>query len=110
MTIEEIKKTSEYRKIKKSLLDQLKRRDCDTPYYRSLVQDYMSMYATKEMAVQDVEERGNIIHYTGTGGSELTKKNESSELIIKLNAQMLKLLDTLGIKPQSEVASIYERL
>lgn len=110
MNVEDVEKTKEYKKIKRSLMKQIKNMGCDTPHFISLAEDYMHMYAVKEIAIQDVKDRGNIIHYIGSNGGKMTKKNDSTEQIIKMNTQMIKILDLLGIKPGNGVVADEEEL
>ena len=40
-----------------------------------------------------------MVTYDNGGGQKGTKKNDSIDQRIKVNGQMLKILDSLGIKP-----------
>ncbi len=88
-----------YAEIKKDLLDQLDRNGTVGEYYIDLVNDYMDMWATKSLLVDDIQYRGVNVKYDNGGGQKGIKKNDSIELRIKVNVQMLKLLNELGIKP-----------
>lgn len=85
--------------IKKDLLDQLDRNKTIGEYYIDLVNDYMDMWVTKCLLVDDIQRRGVNVKYDNGGGQKGMKKNDSVEQRIKINAQMLKLLSELGIKP-----------
>lgn len=98
---ERIKRTKEYRQIRDSLIDQLERSGNDTPYFLNLVEDYMSMYVNKELCKNDISERGLNITSVGSTGQLVTKKNDSIDTSLKINQQMIKLLDMLGIKPET---------
>lgn len=97
--IERIRRTKAYKKIKKDLLDQLKRSGNLTEYYIDLVEDYMKMYIVKELANKDIENRGTSVEYNNGGGQKGWKKNDSVDQLLKTNQQMIKLLDMLGISP-----------
>jgi hypothetical protein len=99
--VEKIKRKKEYRTIRNSLVDQLQRAGNDRPHFLNMVEDYMSMYVTKELCKIDIEERGITITSTGSAGQKVTKKNDSADLLLKTNQQMIKLLDMLGIKPDA---------
>lgn len=99
MRIEEIIASDLYRDIRQDLLDQLERNGTVGRYYTDLVDDYMDMWITKSLLVEDIQSRGVIVTYNNGGGQSGAKKNDSIEQRIKINAQMLKLLDSLGIKP-----------
>lgn len=82
--------------IKADLLEQLEKNGIHK-CYTDLIDDYMSMWDTKNKLIADISERGvNITYYSQAGTNQ--KKNDSVDQLIKLNAQMLKLLDSLGIK------------
>lgn len=97
-TSRNIKLTKNYKAIKNSMLEQLERSGNDTPYFKDLVDDYMKMYETKEMCSKDIEERGINIKSTGSQGQEIVKKNDSIDMMLKTNQQMIKLLDMMNIK------------
>lgn len=94
-----LKLTRLYKAIRKDLLDQLERNRTTGQYYCNLVEDYMDMWVAKTLSVEDVRRRGIVVEYQNGGGQCGMKKNDSVELQIKLNAQMLKLLSEMGIKP-----------
>lgn len=88
------------KQIQEDLLDQLERRGVTGEYYVDLIGDYMKMWDTKNELLKDIKERGVAIPCVSSAGTNI-KKNESVDQLIKLNAQMLKLLDAIGIKPDS---------
>ena len=98
-TISSLRLTKRYRSIRKDLLDQLERNSTVGQYYHDLIEDYMDMWIEKSLAMADINERGVIVEYNNGGGQAGMKKNDSVELKLKLNAQMLKILSELGIKP-----------
>ena len=98
-TIRCMKLTRVYKMIRKDFLDQLERNCTTGQYYCNLVEDYMDMWVAKCLVVEDVRKRGISVPYQNGGGQSGMKKNDSVELQIKLNAQMLKLLAEMGIKP-----------
>lgn len=94
-----LKKSGKPKKIQENLLDQLERAGNKNEYYTDLVEDYITMWSTKELLKQDIEERGVRVWYENGGGQCGYKKNESVEQLVKINAQMLKLLSELKITP-----------
>ena len=94
-----ITKTKLYKSVFKDLRDQLDRNCTAGKYYEDLIDDYMSMWVTKCLLVEDIKERGVRVYYSNGGGQFGYKKNESVDQLMKLNAQMLKLLSEVGIKP-----------
>lgn len=88
-----------YKEIKRDLLDQLDRIGTVGKHYTDLIDDYMDMWVTKCLLIEDIKERGIRVFYNNGGGQLGYKKNDSVDQLIKLNAQMLKLLAEVGIEP-----------
>lgn len=99
--IQNMKKGGKAKRIRENLLEELKKGGNLTEYYTDLTDDYISLWTTKELLKKDIEERGVRIRYDNGGGQKGMKKNESVEQLIKINAQMLKLLAELGITPSA---------
>lgn len=95
----ELKNGLEYQNIKNDLLNQLRVNKTKGKYYTDLVNDYMSLWVTKNLLVQDINSRGVSIAWNNGGGQKGRKKNDSVSELTKVNAQMLKLLNELGLKP-----------
>jgi hypothetical protein len=87
-----------YKKIRQDLLDQLDRNSTLGEYYVNLVGDYMELWISKCLLIDDIARRGVTIKYNNGGGQSGMKKNDSVDLLIRVNGQMLKLLSELGIK------------
>ena len=85
--------------IEADLLDQLARNGTVGEYYTDLVSDYMDMWDTKNKLIKDIEERGAVVDYESNAGKINKRKNESVNEFLKVNAQMTKLLDAIGISP-----------
>lgn len=105
--IEKLKNKSRYKNIRKSIKEQLKNDGKISSHYDDLVEDYMKMYIVKELAYEDIQERGETVEWHN-GTQSGFKKNDSVDVILKTNQQMLKLLDTLGIKPDVGGADDFE--
>ena len=88
-----------FAKIKQDLLDQLERNETVGEYYTDLVNDYMDMWVTKNLLTDDIQQRGIMVKYDNGGGQKGKRKNDSIELRIKVNKQMLELLTKIGIEP-----------
>lgn len=108
--VAQIMRSGTYRKIKKSLLEQLARSGNDDPHFLDMVEDYMKMYVTKELCSRDIEQRGVNVTSIGSKGQTVVHKNDSVDMMLKTNAQMLKLLDALGVKPDAVVEDDEELL
>lgn len=103
-----IERKKEFKQIKNALIEQLDRAGNNTEFYLNLVNDYMNMYVTKELLNEDVRQRGVRVFYDNGGGQRGFKKNESIDQMLKVNAQMLKLLSELDINPSIEGGEEYE--
>lgn len=88
--------------IKSDLTDQLERNGTNGKYYLDLVDDYMELYDTKKKLIKDIKERGVVSKYQNSETQWGYKKNDSVDQLLKVNQQMLKLLDALGIKPSQD--------
>jgi hypothetical protein len=95
-----------FKEIREDLIDQLERSGTVGKFYNDLVDDYMDMWVTKCLLTDDIQARGVTISYDNGGGQKGFKKNDSIEQLIKINAQMLKILNELEIKPSTSYGHI----
>lgn len=95
----DLTRTKPYRDIRRDLMEQLERNGTVGEQFRGLVDDYMKMWVIKEKLAADIKERGVLVTAVGPGGREYLKKNDSVDQLPKYNAQMMKLLSEIGIKP-----------
>lgn len=96
--VKELKNSEKYEKIREDLLDQLDRNGTYGEQFKDLVEDYMSLWIVKNLLIDDIKARGVSIKWNNGGGQSGYKKNDSIAELNKTNAQMLKLLNELGIK------------
>lgn len=83
-------------RVEQSLMTQLKNLGATQAHYFDLVNDYMKMWDAKNGLIADIDKRGVVV--TWQNGQQKGKKRNDSVLdLIKLNAQMLKLLESLGL-------------
>jgi len=87
--------------IKEDLLDQLERNGVYGGHYLNLIDDYMAMYDIKNKLIKDIKTRGVNTEYNNGGGQSGYKRNDSISEFNKTNAQMLKILNELGLKATS---------
>ncbi len=73
-------------------------------HFLDLINDYMAMWSIKENLIADIKERGAVVPYTSNSGNVNMKKNDSIDQLLKVNAQMLKILSDLGLHPEMEGA------
>jgi hypothetical protein len=92
-----------YEDIRRDLLDQLDRNATVGEFYKDLIEDYMKLWVTKSKLQDDIDDRGVTVKYDNGGGQCGYKKNDSIEQLLKVNTQMLKILNEIGIKPTQYV-------
>lgn len=85
-------------KIKKDMIKQLKDRNILESHYISLVDDYMELWNIKNLLIADINARGVNVEWNNGGGQSGVKKNDSVNELVRVNAQMLKILSELGIR------------
>lgn len=71
-------------------------------HFLDLINDYMAMWDIKGNLIADIRERGAVVPYTSNSGTVNMKKNDSNDQLLKVNAQMLKILSDLGLHPVIE--------
>lgn len=101
LMIEELQNGKEYSEIKDDLLLQLKANQTSGRFYTDLIEDYMDLWLTKNLLLADIKTRGVTVRYNNGGGQSGYKKNDSVEQALKVNTQMLRILDSIGIKPST---------
>lgn len=84
--------------IERDLLNQLENVGHIGEYYNDLITHYMELVDLKEKLQNDIKKNGLRMEITSGNGIETTKPNESVERLIKVSAQMLKILSELGLK------------
>lgn len=99
LTIEALRNGDEYAEIKGDLMQQLKMNQTSGRFYEDMVEDYMDLWLTKNLLLSDIKTRGVTVRYNNGGGQSGYKKNDSVEQVLKVNTQMLRILDSIGIKP-----------
>lgn len=85
--------------IEQDLRDQLERNGTTGEYYADLVRDYMCLWDTKNKLNADIASRGVVVEYISNNGTGNMKKNDSVSEVVKVNNQMIKLLEAMGINP-----------
>lgn len=87
--------------LKLDLYDQLKAKDADILVFKKLVEDYC-WYADQFAAMQeDIKVRGRMIDAVSATGNIYTKENPAVTDALRYHQQMLKILDKLGIDPDT---------
>ena len=86
------------RKIKQDLIDQLERRGVYGQQYLDLINDYMALWEIKNALIKDIKMRGVAVEYQNGQHQWGIKKNDSIAELNKTNAQMLRILQELGLR------------
>lgn len=88
--------------IKEDLKNQLFTQNKFGKHFDDMVEDYIFLVKLKEGLQYDIADKG-MRYSTMTGnGFETEKPNESVERVLKVNAQMLKILQDLDLKAPEE--------
>lgn len=101
LLVENLQKSTDYDEIKSDILQQLKANQTVGKFYLDLIEDYMDLWLTKNLLLADIKTRGVTVRYNNGGGQSGFKKNDSVEQVLKVNTQMLRILDSIGIKPST---------
>ncbi|WP_330654209.1 P27 family phage terminase small subunit [Faecalicatena faecalis] len=101
--VKRITRTKKYKEIEADLRDQLEANGTFGKFFEDMIDDYMAMYVTKTLLIEDIQKRGTIVPYNNGGGQSGFKKNEAVDMFNKTNAQMLKLLSELGLKASAAI-------
>lgn len=88
-------------KIKEDLLNQLEVLGKYDAFNIDLVEDYMTLYDLKREVKKDIHDKGLRYKTTNGNGFVIEKPNESILNFTKINTQMLKILNDLGLKEPS---------
>lgn len=101
LQVESLSKSTDYDEIKGDLLNQMEMNRTTARFYLDLIEDYMDLWITKNLLLSDIKTRGVTVRYNNGGGQSGIKKNDSVEQVLKVNTQMLRILDSLGLEPSS---------
>ena len=98
------KATGKKAEIRNDLVDQLERNGVIGNQYQDLIDDYMALWGVKNNLIMDIRARGVSVPWNNGGAQSGFKKNESIAELNKTNAQMLKILNELGLKAKKTEA------
>ena len=86
------------KQILDDLLDQLDRNGMVGAFCKDMVNDYMALWDISKALQKDIKDRGVTVECELADGRRKRVKNESIGELLKTNAQMLKILDSLELK------------
>lgn len=90
-------------KIRANLISQLHEKHIDGQVYEDLIDDYMAMWDIKNALIADIKSRGVSVFWQNSVTQMGFKKNDSIAELNKTNAQMLKILNELGLKAEPQI-------
>lgn len=86
------------KQIRQDLLGQLERNGIYGAHCRDMVDDYMALWDISKALQEDIKERGVNCETELADGRKKIAKNESVGELQKINAQMLKILESFELK------------
>ena len=98
-----IERNEEYRRLKKSLEDNLSARGLVEEVFSDKVQEYMDLWRHRQQLEEDIEARGVSVMDERRG---MLVENRSVSLAVQVSRQMLAIYDALGFKEQAKGAAI----
>lgn len=84
--------------IRNDLLAQLEEQQKFGKHFKDMVEDYIYFVKLKIKLQEDINKKGIRYRTKSGNGFSSEKPNESVPNLIKINAQMLKILQDLGLK------------
>lgn len=97
------KENEEIEQIRNDLKDQLIEQGKLGKHFESMVEDYITLEKAKRELKDDIEKKGVRVEVKTGNGFTKEVKNDSIELFVKVNNQMLKILSELQLKEPSQV-------
>lgn len=101
--METIERNEEYRRLKKSLEDNLSARGLVEDVFTDKLDEYMRLWKRFHELDTDVEARGVSVMDERRG---MMVENRSVSLAVQVSRQMLAIYDALGFKEQAKGAAI----
>lgn len=88
---------SSAKKIKESLIQQLKNKGANVDHFLSLVDDYVWYYEQEKDMQKDIKEKGRTYPGISASGKEYEKENPSVKNAVIYNKQKLAILKQLEL-------------
>ena len=85
-------------KLRKALVDQLKKKNMMTEYHLDKVEEYIQYWKSNQDLFKDIEVRGTKVKSYNSKGCEVIKTNESINDAQKNSVIMLKILSILKLQ------------
>lgn len=113
MTVAESAKTAkskEYKALREGLINIVKDLGGSAVVFNDLIDDYMTFWLTKELLKADIRENGVKSMYSNGATQQGERVNPSIDKLRQVNAQMIKILDYLGISIETVAQLVPDEL
>ena len=98
-----IKRTTVRKRIQKGLIEQLKAKGADTPFFLDMVEKYMDLWDDVEEMRRDLKERGRHYPAVSSVGKAYEKENENIKLVPQYLKEMRSILSDMKISADNIV-------
>ena len=92
------------KKIRESLIKQLKDKGANVEHFTSLIDDYMWYWKQEKEMQKDIKRRGFTFTAISASGNEYDKENPSVKNALMYNKQKLAILKELGLTTEHVVS------
>ncbi|MGE7886502.1 MULTISPECIES: P27 family phage terminase small subunit [Bacillus cereus group] len=93
-----MQKLSKKAQIKQDLLQQLENANLNGMHYVDLVDDYMTLFDTKNKLAREIKKNGPMIEWQNSESQKGMKANPATKEFRETNKRMTDLLKVLGLK------------
>jgi len=93
-----VQKLSKKAQIKQDLLQQLENANLNGMHYVDLVDDYITLFDTKNKLAREIKKNGPMIEWQNSESQRGMKANPATKEFRETNKRMTDLLKVLGLK------------
>lgn len=97
------------KEVRDSLLEAMKMKGMESPYFLDLLEDYMDLWDMKRILRIDIKKRGPIIEWQNGANQKGLRKNDSVVEYPKISKRMTDILRQLGIDSPVISKTPYEK-
>lgn len=98
------------KKIKESLIKQLKDKNANVEHFLSLIDDYIWYWNQEKEMQKDIKNRGFSFETTSASGYKIEKENPSVKNAVTYNKQKLAILKELGLSTSNVISDDEDEL
>lgn len=92
------------KKIKESLIQQLKNKSADVEHFKDLIDDYIWFFEQEKAMQEDIKIRGHSYKAKSSSGYSINKENPSVKNALMYNKQKLAILKQLGLTIENTIS------